>query len=43
VVSGDREGWVAAETLRVRFRVFGGEPPRLEVEDAGDPAVRTQV
>jgi Uma2 family endonuclease len=38
----DREGWLLAETLQVRFRSHGA-PPKLQVEDAIDSSVREEI
>lgn len=39
-VAADREGWLTAETLRVRFRVVSG---KLAVEDFDDPSVCVEI
>jgi Uma2 family endonuclease len=41
-LQADREGWLLAETLQVRFR-SDGTPPSLQVEDAIDPSVRERI
>jgi len=42
-VAADREGWVPSEVLGVRLRLESGTPPRLAIEDGGDPAVRAEI
>jgi Uma2 family endonuclease len=42
-LQADREGWLLAETIQVRFRALGTTPPRLSVEDAADTAIHTEV
>jgi Uma2 family endonuclease len=42
-VQHDRDGWLLAETLQIRFRVVGAAPPRLAVEDAVDPTFREEI
>ena len=42
-VQRDADGWLAAETLRVRFRRVEGAPPRLRIEDLDDPSRRTDI
>jgi Uma2 family endonuclease len=39
----DRDGWLLAETLQIRFRVLDGAPPRLAMEDAADAAMRNEI
>jgi Uma2 family endonuclease len=39
----DRDGWLLAETMRVRFRHVDAAPPRLVVEDAVDPSTRSEI
>ncbi len=40
-VAADREGWVASETLRVRFRLVDG--PRVAIEDLEDPSAGVEI
>ena len=42
-VAADREGWVPSEVLGVRLRFESGTPPRVAIEDVGDPAVRAEI
>ena len=42
-VAADAQGFVASETLRVRFRLAPGEPPQLAIEDLDDPTVRVEI
>ena len=42
-VAADREGWVTAETLRVRFRRLASDPVRLAVEDLDDSSQRAEI
>jgi Uma2 family endonuclease len=39
----DADGWLGSETMIVKFRAIEGQPPRLRVEDARDPAVHTEI
>lgn len=41
-VAVDREGWVTAETLRVRFRQLAGSPA-LAIEDVDLPTLRAEL
>lgn len=41
-VAAEREGWLASETLRVRFRRSPG-PVALAIEAVDDPSVRTEI
>lgn len=41
-VSGDRDGWLTAETMRLRFRGVPGSDA-LIVEDLDDPGNQTQI
>lgn len=38
----DNGGWLLTEAMSVRFRVVEGAPPRLAIEDASNPSVRTE-
>ncbi|MBI2920140.1 MAG: Uma2 family endonuclease [Planctomycetes bacterium] len=42
-VAADREGWVVAEALRIRFRMIAGASPRLVAEDLDDPTRRLEI
>lgn len=42
-LQADRDGWLLAETMRVRFRVLESSPPRLAIEDAIDPRTKTEM
>jgi len=42
-VAADRDGWVLSEVLGVRFRVLAVTPPRLEMEELGEPSQRAEV
>lgn len=42
-VAPDREGWVTAEVLDVRFRRIEATPPRFEVEDLKDASARAEI
>lgn len=42
-VQADPDGWLAALTLRVRFRRAGEAPPRLRIEDATDPSISVEI
>ena len=39
----DREGWLHAETMQIRFRRAGTTPPRLGVEDGTDATGCTEI
>jgi Uma2 family endonuclease len=43
VLQIDAEGWLHAETMRVRFRAVEGSPHRLRIEDALDPAAHVVI
>jgi Uma2 family endonuclease len=43
VVSPDADGWLRSEAMNVRFRLVQGQPPRLSIEDAVDPAITTVI
>jgi Uma2 family endonuclease len=42
-LQADADGWLGSETMIVKFRAIEGQPPRLRVEDARDPAVHTEI
>jgi Uma2 family endonuclease len=42
-LQADRDRWLLAETMRVRFRQVDATPPRLVVEDAVDSSTRTEI
>lgn len=39
----DVDGWLRAETMRVRFRALEGQPPRLRIEDAIDSSMHVEI
>jgi Uma2 family endonuclease len=39
----DADGWLRSETMTVRFRAVDGQPPRLRIEDALDPATHVEI
>lgn len=43
LVQADLDGWLVSETLQVRFRSLDDAPPGLEVQDAIDPSIHTQI
>ena len=42
-LQADPDGWLLADTMRVRFRAVDGTPARLAIEDAIDPSVRAEI
>lgn len=42
-LQADGEGWLLAETMRVRFRGLDTTLARLSIEDSSDPRVRTEI
>jgi Uma2 family endonuclease len=42
-VQRDPDRWLAADTLRVRFRRVEGTPPKLQIEDLDDPSRRIDI
>ena len=39
----DRSGWLASETLHVRFRAVEGPPAQLEIQDVRDPSFHVEI